>query len=94
MRYSILALLLLLTGCDKIDSMFKSAPSTATVVAPCYVESVDLVEGKKVVTLTNDRGYKHVETLNGQPNRLVSHCIPCNNANSAAEKLACNGEGK
>jgi hypothetical protein len=92
----ILSLLLLvtLTGCDQVSRVVEyfTPASVDSFVAPCYVETVEQVDGKAQARVTDTQGFKHIETVKDKQ-RLISHCLPCAKAKGSREVLACEGGG-
>lgn len=89
MKYLWLSSILFLTGCDQVTTYFTPSDS---FVAPCYVEEVREVNGEAKLYSTNVRGFKHVGVTTTKQQRLTSHCLPCERANSRDEKHTCNGD--
>jgi hypothetical protein len=87
------SLLLVLAGCDKLENAiaYLTPISTESSVVPCYVTKVVEEGGKSTLVATNVTGYRHVTTT-GAKVQPVSHCLPCANAVSKAEHLACEGD--
>jgi hypothetical protein len=87
-------LLVVLAGCDQVDKVLDMLTPTSTVnsIVPCYVTKVVEEGGKSTLVATNVMGYRHVTTVGKVQNQPVSHCLPCANAVSKAEHLACEGD--
>jgi hypothetical protein len=94
-RHLIFLIPLMLLGCNQVDKVtaYFTAAGPSQYVQPCYVEEIIQLNGNSQARATNVPGYQHREVVNDKL-RVISHCLPCEKANSAKELLACNGEGK
>jgi hypothetical protein len=92
---AVAGLVLVLAGCDQVDKVLDMLTPTSInlSVVPCYVTNVETKDGKSTLVATNVMGYRHIAStaVKGQVQH-ISHCLPCTQAASKGEHMACEGD--